>query len=222
MLNNKKLWIGIGDIHDDISMLNNIKGLKEADGVIISGDITFSGKKDKAKKVFNAIENINKNIYAQIGNMDYQVINDYLDEAGYNIHATGKEILPDLGIIGTGYSSLSPFNTPSEVEDKQLGIWLKQAYDMIKHLKQFIMVTHDPPFGTKLDRIEDGTHVGSRAVLDFVKQYQPPVLLCGHIHESKGFDMIGKTKAVNPGMLSEGTYAIITYDNGKLDIELHG
>ncbi len=39
----KKFWIGVGDIHEDISLLNEIPDLTDAAGVIISGDITNRG-----------------------------------------------------------------------------------------------------------------------------------------------------------------------------------
>ncbi|OLB89564.1 MAG: hypothetical protein AUI15_25930 [Actinobacteria bacterium 13_2_20CM_2_66_6] len=41
--------------------------------------------------------------------------------------------------------------------------------------------------------------VGSKAVRDVVKRYQPVVGLHGHIHESKGAQKIGSTMCLNPG-----------------------
>jgi Icc-related predicted phosphoesterase len=41
--------------------------------------------------------------------------------------------------------------------------------------------------------------VGSRAVRDAIKRYQPAVGLHGHIHESRGAQKIGWTVCVNPG-----------------------
>ena len=40
---NDKFWIGFGDIHEDISLLDEIPDIAAADGVIISGDITNRG-----------------------------------------------------------------------------------------------------------------------------------------------------------------------------------
>jgi len=220
MIQLNNYWIGIGDIHDDISQLNRITELSRANGLIINGDMTNLGHKDKAAIVINSISSINSNIYAQCGNMDYPDINDYLEEKGYCIHRQGKELFKDIGIIGVGLSSPTPFNTPGEVPDEQLGKWLEETYQHVKHFNHVIVVTHDPPYGTQLDKISGGGHVGSRAVLNFIHQYQPDVCLCGHIHESRGKDVIGKTKIVNPGMFSNGGYALITYEQGKLDIQL--
>ncbi len=41
--------------------------------------------------------------------------------------------------------------------------------------------------------------VGSHAVRDAIKKYQPGVALHGHIHESRGVQKIGRTLCINPG-----------------------
>lgn len=67
-----------------------------------------------------------------------------------------------------------------------------------------IYVLHDPPYGTALDVLYNGRHIGSAAVRRFIEQHQPPAVLSGHIHESpkvsgKVMDSIGETLCVNPG-----------------------
>jgi len=42
-------------------------------------------------------------------------------------------------------------------------------------------------------------HVGSKAVREVIEKYQPLLGLHGHIHESKGYDKIGRTLVINPG-----------------------
>lgn len=76
-----------------------------------------------------------------------------------------------------------------------------------------ILVCHQPPFGI-LDKVNfpgvpknwKGKHAGSSAVLDYIKEYQPRHVLCGHIHEGAGERILGKTKIINLGM---GKYTII-------------
>jgi uncharacterized protein len=34
-------------------------------------------------------------------------------------------------------------------------------------------------------------------------------VLCGHIHESRGLDVIGRTQIVNPGPTAAGHYAVV-------------
>jgi len=73
-------------------------------------------------------------------------------------------------------------------------------------LRKTIYVMHSPPWGTHLDGIQGGHHVGSRAIRNFIASGQPLLSLHGHIHEgprlSGGYkDRIGKTLCVNPGQM---------------------
>ena len=74
-------------------------------------------------------------------------------------------------------------------------------------LKKIIYVMHSPPYGTRLDSIHGGHHVGSKAIKTFVEKSQPLLTLHGHIHESPEvsgsfFDKIGETISVNPGQFT--------------------
>ena len=216
----EKFWIGFGDIHEDLSLLDEIPDLAAADGVIISGDITNRGGTRRASELLGAVFRINSNIYAQIGNMDRPEITSYLDEKGWNIHAKGRQLAEDVGIMGVGYSTPTPFMTPSEVSDDRLAQWLNKGYEQIKHLPKLILVAHDPPFGSKAAQLPFGENVGNRSVLEFIRRVQPDICLTGHIHEAESEDFIGKTKIINPGMLSMGGYAIIRLKENKLEATL--
>jgi Icc-related predicted phosphoesterase len=216
----EKYWIGVGDIHEDISLLNEIPGLADAAGIIISGDITNRGGRRRASQLLKRVSAINSNIYAQIGNMDRAEITDYLDEKGWNIHAKGKSLTKNIGIMGVGYSTPTPFRTPSEIPDAMLGQWLKMGYEQIKHLPKLILVAHDPPFGSKTAELPSGENVGNKSVLEFIRRVQPDICLTGHIHEANTEDFIGKTKVLNPGMLCMGGYALIQLKEDKLEAKL--
>jgi len=80
----------------------------------------------------------------------------------------------------------------------------------LKNLKKLsnpektVYVMHAPPFDTKLDVITDGSHVGSRAVRNFIETDRPYLTLHGHIHESprisgSWIDKIGDTICINVG-----------------------
>ena len=73
--------------------------------------------------------------------------------------------------------------------------------------KKTIYVMHSPPYGTRLDSIQGGPHVGSKAIKNFVEKNQPLLTLHGHIHESPKtsgsfIDKIGETLSVNPGQFT--------------------
>lgn len=220
MSTKEKFWIGFGDIHEDLSLLGEIPNIYAADGVIISGDITNRGDTRRASELLDEIFKINANIYAQIGNMDRPEVTSYLDEKGWNIHAKGKLLAEDIGIMGVGYSTPTPFMTPSEVSDDKLAQWLNEGYEQVKHLMKLILVAHDPPLGSKAAQLPSGENVGNRSVLEFIQRVQPDICLTGHIHEAESEDFIGRTKILNPGMLCMGGYVLIRLQEGKLAADL--
>ncbi len=213
-------FIGVGDIHDDAGALSRIPGIEDAAGVIISGDLTIRGGISQAKRVIDAISSRNPRIYAQIGNMDYAEVQDYLDGNGMGIHARGRRLAPGVGIMGAGWSTPTPFGTPSEVSDAVLAAWLDQAYAEVKDYPAVIAVIHAPPLNTKTDRTGSGVHVGSAAVRAFLERVQPDVCLTGHIHESRAEDRIGKTVVINPGALAGGGYVRLDLDDGAIRARL--
>lgn len=65
--------------------------------------------------------------------------------------------------------------------------------------KKIILVTHAPPYGTRLDKLIQG-HCGSKSIRHFAEKNKVDLLICGHLHENFGKeDRIKKTKVINPG-----------------------
>ncbi len=71
--------------------------------------------------------------------------------------------------------------------------------------KKTIFVIHAPPWNTNLDMVyPDGSHIGSKAVREFIEREQPMLTLHGHAHESYEItgqfkEVVGKTVSINPG-----------------------
>jgi Icc-related predicted phosphoesterase len=62
-----------------------------------------------------------------------------------------------------------------------------------------VMLIHSPPHG-HVDVSGAGMHLGSDAVLAAIERLEPPLVLCGHIHESWGRESrIRGTRVVNLG-----------------------
>ena len=76
-------------------------------------------------------------------------------------------------------------------------------------------------YDTLCDVIGNGTHVGSTAVRDFLLDAQPGVCLCGHIHESRAVDRLGRTVLVNTGAFAMGGYAELRLAGDDLTVTLH-
>jgi len=209
-------WIAFGDIHESTALLGAIPDLPEADGAIITGDITNRGSEKAAREVIEAVAAINPNILAQPGNMDTDEVQAYLKEGDMDIHLRVRELAPGLGLMGVGLSTPTPFGTPGEVSERRIGRWLEETYAKADGFYQLICIIHEPPFESEVDLIGNGQHVGSPSVRAFIEKVQPALVVTGHIHESTGVDMIGKTPVMNPGMLAGGGYVRIDFDGNEV------
>jgi len=119
----------------------------------------------------------------------------------------------------SGYTSRGGAIRPCSLEEQQTTI----AADMerLRHSVPqgpFIFVSHCPPYGTGLDRLHGGEHVGSRAIRQFILDRQPVLSLHGHIHESpkvsgRWVEELGGTLAVNPGREPEPCYVTAELDD---------
>jgi hypothetical protein len=223
--------IAFGDIHMATSEAWRIPGIREVDLVLLNGDLTNFGGIKEARTVLNDILTLNPNVLAQFGNLDGGEINDYLENLGLNLHGQARLIQGEVCLVGVGGSNPTPFNTPSEFSEQQLFTLtdraIRQGFEYIAlaeplHRRRIplILVSHVPPYDTKVDRLHNGKHVGSTAVRTIIEQYQPDLCITGHIHEGKGRDSILKTEIVNPGMLKRGGWVTIDTNNSQLEVHL--
>lgn len=218
--NSGGLWIAVGDIHDDVGNFAKIPELASADGIIITGDLTNTGGPRQGEKVLEAIRAQGLPVYAQIGNMDRPEVDAWLNEIGINLHRHLRGLGPDLAVFGIGGSTFTPMSTPSEFPESSFATWLDEMWPAARKYSRAILVSHNPPRDTLCDDIGGGVHVGSTAVREFIEEHQPDICLCGHIHEGRAVDRIGRTVIVNPGQLSEGGYAVLRLHDGQLSAEL--
>ena len=58
-------WIVMGDLHDSTARFDAIPGLAEAEGVIVTGDLTVTGGVAAARRVLDALSARNPRILAQ-------------------------------------------------------------------------------------------------------------------------------------------------------------
>ena len=212
--------------------VGRIPGAGSADLLIACGDLTNYGRKPEAKRVLDELLSVNRNLLAVIGNLDHPEINDYLEDLGLNLHRQARLLDRKLCLVGAGGSNPTPFGTPAEYPESELTAILRDGWRQGREFLDLagvraqtappvILVSHAPPYGTRLDRLRSGKHVGSRAVRDFIEEHQPAICLCGHIHEARGEDRLGHTHILNPGMLQSGGWVEITYLQSILQATLH-
>lgn len=216
----EKLWVVIGDIHGEMDNFAKIPEISDADGIIVSGDLTNLGGEEAAKKVMDEIGSTGLPVFAQIGNMDKPVVNDWLTSQGNNLHGKVIALTPDIAIFGIGGSTPTPFNTPSEFSEEMIAGWLEDEWKKAEEFPHKIFISHNPPKNTACDDIGKGIHVGSESVRRFIEEKQPDVCVCGHIHEGRAREKIGETIVINPGALADGGYVVLRERNGAIDAEL--
>ncbi len=97
-----------------------------------------------------------------------------------------------LGFGGGGFSMVD-----KEFENK-ISLKFKKMINENKNRK-IILLTHAPPYRTRLDRLSGG-HCGNKSFRNFVEKNRVDIMICGHIHENFGKeDCIKKTRIINPG-----------------------
>jgi len=213
------LIIAFGDVHMRPEKAAKIPEIRQADCLVVNGDLTIRGGRSEALSVVHAISALNGKLYAQIGNMDEAEVDVMFSEMGVNLNGRGV-VIGEVGLFGLGGSPPTPFDTPSEFSEKELGAALRKAYEDVKEARVKILFSHPPPFNTRVDRVVSGEHVGSTAVRTFLEESDCSVCVCGHIHEAVGTDRVGSTSVLNPGMLAKGGYARVEWDGGKLTATL--
>jgi len=121
----------------------------------------------------------------------------------------GPATMASLGVVPT-----TPWNTERECTEDELAKQISDMLDQLPDGRPCILNLHCPPYASGLDDAPelDATlkpvirggrpsivPVGSHAVREAIKRYQPVLGLHGHIHESRGAQKIGRTLCVNPG-----------------------
>jgi Icc-related predicted phosphoesterase len=151
--------------------------------------------------------------------------------------------LYDMGpvlLASCGDVTPTPWNTEREYPEEELGKRLAKMMDAVPKGREVVANFHNPPYSSGLDFAAELDEtllpvlrggrpsiipVGSKAVREAIKKYQPVVGLHGHIHESRGAQKIGRTMCLNPGSdysadLLRGVVVDIAADGSFLDFLL--
>lgn len=154
-------------------------------------------------------------VYLTGGNDDPLYVDDIL-KSDYMINVEGKVVNldEDYQMISTGYSNITPWNCPRDITEEELQEKIEAMISQVENIESCIFNFHCPPKDTGLDEcprldknlkpiVEAGSiamyGAGSTAVRSVIEKYQPLLGLHGHIHESRGFNEVGKTLCLNPG-----------------------
>ncbi len=209
----------LADLHGSATHFTAAAGdIKAADILVLAGDLTNFGGRREAQSIVEEASALNPRVLAVCGNCDLPEVDEYLDEIGINLDGRSRT-LGGLTFAGLGASLSGPAFTPFTRSEEELGERLRSAAEGLSG--PFVLVSHQPPFGTAADVIQSGRHVGSSRVREFLAERQPIACLCGHIHESEGVDTLGVTRIVNPGPFLSGRYALLSVgEDGSVAVEM--
>jgi len=207
-------FVAFPDIHDRSEPLKAIRHvLADVDVILLPGDMS-NGRMDNLQRTLNIIEIYNENILAVCGNMDTVQMNMQLAREGLSIHRR-HQMVDGIAILGCG--GALPYVGDYVFSEEELAQFLEDALMGIPPDTPKILLAHQPPYGTKVDQLSSGEHVGSHAVRAFIEQAQPLICFCGHIHEAVGSDKIGETLLINPGPIGRtNQYAYAEIEKGQV------
>ncbi|NLI25563.1 MAG: hypothetical protein GX419_12745 [Bacteroidales bacterium] len=206
------------DLHGNVIFLSQWEGNPlRPDMVLLTGDITHFGEEPEAKKIVDAVRTMFPHVLALHGNCDKPGVEQFLVSQNISLHRKFR-IIQEVTFLGVGGSLPCPGTTPSEYSDNLYKNWLEETYENAGKPKKFVLVTHQPPYGTRTDKAMKLVHTGSQSIREFIELTSPLLCLCGHIHESAGTDRIGNTILVNPGPFKQGHFAYITLNDEQIDV----
>lgn len=190
--------------------------IPECDILIHAGDITGKGAFGKLAAfnswVADLLEDdvVKEDVIYIAGNHDL-TLDDVSDTRvqAESIFTAGQYLNKTMAYIGPADSQLCVYGLPEQLKFCNWAFNTDEA-GLAKHLENIpedvdILVTHGPPHGV-LDDNHSGTNCGSVSMYNWIKQYQPKLVVCGHIHESRGIALIDNTLVVNASICT-GDYS---------------
>lgn len=209
-----------GDIHMAFRAIERLgPALACADAAIVTGDLTHFGDPPDARQIIDAVRAHCATVLAVTGNLDMPWVIDAFRDDGISLHGEGRR-LGDVGVFGCGGSNITPMDTPTELGEHELWDVLARGHAAVADAPRRLMICHTPPYDTRLDRLVNGTPVGSPAVRRFIEAVRPDVAVVGHIHEGRGIERVGDTLVLNAGALRDGGYVVVEHDGGDLTADL--
>lgn len=200
--------VALTDIHGAYERAERILRAEMPDVLIIGGDLTTIGTVREAEEALRRFLSLVPRTVCVAGNMDLPQHDELFEKLEISINGRGR-IIDEVGFHGVSAAPHSKMQTPYELSEEEIARKAKEGHRAVSLCSTRIFVPHAPPYGSRVDIIHAGIHVGSTAVRDFIEELQPDIVVCGHIHEARGQDLIDRSRIVNCGPASNGCYAVI-------------
>jgi hypothetical protein len=216
----------IADVHgysEDVSEFFSKIDASKFDLIVCPGDFTdmfnqppgFS-QHNIADLILQKLVSFGTPLFCVPGNHDPYEIIEAFEDYDVNLHGKVRRFKGET-FIGWG-GALTPFHTAFEPTEEETREALSEMGR--KAGADFILVSHNPPFKTRLDRTATNEHVGSPAIREFIEKSQPKLVISAHIHESRGEDAVGKSVIFYPGPFYAGQYGVVTIEGKSVKCEI--
>ncbi|HCY86497.1 MAG TPA: phosphoesterase [Desulfobacteraceae bacterium] len=199
----------LADIHGRPGHLTTIYKVLDKfspDLVVAAGDLThfFNWRTG-----ISQLDSLPVKVLAIRGNTDFKRVEPAIAQAGnMDLLTPEPKRINGFSFTGIGGTFLLPFASRIGLKEKERLETLPSPMD-----EDTVLVVHPPPRGI-LDRVAGRFSSGSSGLLRFIRQAEPGLLLCGHIHEQPGKTTVGRTTVVNCSMGKSGAGAIIDLEKG--------
>ncbi len=210
--------LAITDLHGSRKSLKKILAhAGPVDLVLLGGDITHFGTPDEAEELIEAARLACPAVLAVSGNCDSAEIECRLDRLGVSLHGRGR-VHQGVGLLGL--AAMPPWRRGMyQFTEPQLAEFLAAGWSELAGAEPRVVLSHAPPKAEKVDRVLLGRHVGSTALRAMIDQRQPELVLCGHVHEGRGLETMGRTTVVNCGAAARRYYVLATIASA-VEVEL--
>lgn len=182
--------LAFSDVHSDEKALKALeKKAKRADILVCAGDFTYFEM--GMKRILGKLNSFGKKLILIHGNheepFNVKVMSRNLKNIVYvhkKLHRQGNYVF-----VGHGGEGFALTSADFEKFAKKL---------KFRKSDRIILVSHQPPHGTKLDFI--WAHHGNKSYRKFILAKKPVLAICGHLHETAGRkDRLGRTTLLNAG-----------------------
>ena len=184
------------DVHCASGLIRRLAGAVSYDIAMCAGDF-------ECVDVVEEFLSLDGDLVAVTGNLDNASIYRRLSEAGVladgRVVRVGRFVVAGVGGLDVATSL------------RMLGSRVSRDVD--------VLLSHHPPKGI-LDLTVVGVRAGLPEIRRLVEGLEPLVHAFGHIHESPGVEVLGRTTLVNPGPLMQGRYAILRISSSGVEAEL--
>jgi len=185
----------VADLHghsDRLRVLETALNRHQPDALILAGDVLGFRSAARHNTYFS---NLGLPVFCVLGNTDHPWADRYLPVCSRMRILRDERIrFRDVDIVGISGTVPLPFH--SRIGIRETG---RVQRLMGKIDRNTVLVCHPPPHGV-CDKVMGRFSAGSKAVARIVRQCRPAVVICGHIHEAAGSNLLDATRVINCAM----------------------